>query len=50
MQKTSIDVDLDEDRITLRYDAARVTTAQMQQAVSKHGFEAKIVAGPTPVE
>ena len=50
MQKTSIDVDLDEDRITLRYDAARVTTAQMQQAVSKQGFEAKIVAGPTPVE
>ena len=50
MQKSSIDVDLDEDKITLRYDAAKVNVAEMAQAVSKQGFEAKVVAGPSPVD
>ena len=50
MQQSSIDVDLDEDRIALRYDAARVSVADVQRAVSKQGFEAKIVAGPSPID
>jgi hypothetical protein len=40
-------VDLERDTLEVRYAADRLTPAAMLQAVSKQGFEGKIIAGPS---
>jgi copper chaperone CopZ len=42
----SVKVTLKKDLLAVRYDAARVTTAELLRVVSQEGFQPKIIAGP----
>jgi hypothetical protein len=41
-------IELKKDLIQIRYDAAKVSPLEMVKTIARHGFEAKIVAGPSP--
>jgi hypothetical protein len=41
-------VDLEKDTLQVRYEPDRVAPAAMLQAVDRQGFQAKVVAGPSP--
>jgi hypothetical protein len=41
-----VDVDLENNRLRVDYDAAKISPAEMLEAVAKQEFTATIVAGP----
>jgi copper chaperone CopZ len=44
----SVDVDLDNDRFSIRYDAAKVTPELVLRTIAEQGFTGKIVTGAPP--